>query len=147
MIRHGTLLFRVAQFSKYLPPLRLSCGKTNRNCTSKSCTVEEIPVIQVFSSPSCTLCDEVLFQLEQLRLTYHFKIETVNIKENQLWKRKYQYDIPVIHVNDQYLCKHSLDLELLHARLKLSRKWSFLRFMVYWCFSDLLTSFSRNHYI
>ena len=31
------------------------------------------PVIQLFTSPTCTLCDEVLFQLEQIRLSHRFK--------------------------------------------------------------------------
>ena len=99
-------------------PYILSQGVTNGTFTSKNRSGNEIPIVKLFTSPSCTLCDEVLFQLEQLRHSHHFNINIINIKENQLWKRKYQYDIPVIHVNDQFLSKHSLDLKLLQARLE-----------------------------
>lgn len=40
-------------------------------------------------------------------------VERVDINSSDVWRKKYKYDIPVIHVNNEYLCKHSLDKQRL----------------------------------
>ncbi|RZC27679.1 hypothetical protein BDFB_014849 [Asbolus verrucosus] len=37
---------------------------------------------------------------------------------NVRWLRLYRYEIPVVFLNGEYLCKHALDELLLEQRLK-----------------------------
>ena len=76
MFRIVSVVLRHASSFPYI----LSLGVTKRTFSSNSCSEKEIPIVKLFTSPSCNLCDEVLFQLEQLRHSHHFKIDVVNIK-------------------------------------------------------------------
>lgn len=40
---------------------------------------------------------------------------------NEEWRRLYQYDIPVFHLNGKYLMKHRVDREKLRIALQQSR--------------------------
>lgn len=42
----------------------------------------------------------------------------ISKKENIHYLRLYRYEIPVVFLNGQYLCKHRLDKRLLEERLK-----------------------------
>ncbi|XP_063908734.1 acetyl-CoA acetyltransferase, mitochondrial isoform X1 [Zophobas morio] len=78
----------------------------------------ETPKLTLYTKDPCPLCDEVK---EKLRLfSDRIHVETVNItqKENVRWLRMYRYEIPVLFLNGQYLCKHSLNVNLLEQKLK-----------------------------
>lgn len=41
----------------------------------------------------------------------------ITLPENKEWYKKYRYDIPVFHLNGQFLMKHRADLKVFHQRL------------------------------
>ena len=53
--------------------------------------------------------------------TLQFELETVAIDApgNEEWLRRYQYDIPVLHIDGKYLMKHKVQEDILRQSLKL----------------------------
>ena len=43
----------------------------------------------------------------------------IDVAGNEEWKRLYQYDIPVFHLNGKFLMKHKVDIGKLTAALAL----------------------------
>lgn len=80
---------------------------------------QELPMLTLYTKDECTLCDELV---EELNKTFHgrFQLTKVNIthKGNLKYLRLYRYDIPVLHLNGQFLCMHRLNSELLHTKLQ-----------------------------
>ena len=70
------------------------------------------------------LCCQVLkfeYLYIQLFLSFfQFHFEEVDITENgnHIWFEKYQYEIPVFHLNGSFLMKHRVNEELLEKELK-----------------------------
>ena len=52
-------------------------------------------------------------------VSFQVKFEKVDITEdeNKQWYRKYRYDIPVFHLNGQFLMKHRVNENLLTEKL------------------------------
>ena len=52
-------------------------------------------------------------------ISFQVKFEKVDITEdeNKQWYRKYRYDIPVFHLNGQFLMKHRVNENLLTEKL------------------------------
>ena len=53
---------------------------------------------------------DVLFQVSASSPQYTHTLEAVDITDpgNEHWQRAYQYDIPVLHLNDKFWIKHRL---------------------------------------
>ena len=90
------------------------------------------PTVKLYTKVGCTLCDEVLcscvltvftccaiwlfqvadvlFQVAASSPQYNHTLEAVDITDvgNEHWQRAYQYDIPVLHLNDKFWIKHRL---------------------------------------
>ena len=49
---------------------------------------------------------------------YNFEEVDITAKGNSEWFGKYRYEIPVFHLNGEYLMKHKADVPLLLQRLK-----------------------------
>jgi hypothetical protein len=51
-------------------------------------------------------------------------METVNIMQNKEWFEKYKYDIPVLHLNGEEICRHFFDENkiLMHVQKVLQSK-------------------------
>ena len=67
----------------------------------------------------CPLCDIVKDEL-QSKFKGRYQLELVDITKpgNEHLMALYKYDIPVLFLENQYLCKHKLDTELLNNRLQ-----------------------------
>ncbi|XP_055855657.1 acetyl-CoA acetyltransferase, mitochondrial isoform X1 [Episyrphus balteatus] len=76
------------------------------------------PILTLYTKDPCPLCDELVDELEA-HFNGEYELEKVYItdKENLKYLRLYKYDIPVIFLNGQYLCKHRLNKELLRNKL------------------------------
>ncbi|WVN88203.1 uncharacterized protein L203_103404 [Cryptococcus depauperatus CBS 7841] len=66
----------------------------------------------------CSLCEIAKEQLSILRRTHPFDLDLFNIRkplpgvdprEAKKWRRLYQYDIPVLHLEEQRVQKHRID--------------------------------------
>ena len=73
----------------------------------------EAPTVKLFTKEGCTLCDKVKDVLQSVRDSQPHSLVQVDITDetNEDWFDKYKWDIPVLHVNDNYWIKHRIDKE------------------------------------
>ena len=86
------------------------------------------PTIRLFTKEGCTLCDKVKDTLQSLREELPHSLEAVDITDvgHENWYEKYKYDIPVLHVGDQYWSKHRLSKEEAREGLTEARMGQFV---------------------
>ncbi|XP_072373534.1 glutaredoxin-like protein C5orf63 homolog isoform X2 [Scyliorhinus torazame] len=90
---------------------------------------KDLPVLTLFTKDSCTLCEEAKEELEPYRhrvrnqiqnsTSIRFMLQEVDITvpENSVWYERYKYDIPVFHLNGQFLMMHKVNFKILEKRL------------------------------
>jgi len=66
--------------------------------------------IKLFTKQGCTLCDKVKDVLVAVRDEHPHTLVAVDITDDDQreWWDKYKYDIPVLHLDNQYWTKHRL---------------------------------------
>ncbi|CAG8670431.1 17950_t:CDS:2 [Dentiscutata erythropus] len=77
-------------------------------------------ILTLFTSKSCSLCVDAKYTIDQVRKKIPFDFIQKDIKhsENSVWFHKYKYDIPILHLNDQFLFKHKVKQDKLELVLK-----------------------------
>ncbi|KAG9292860.1 hypothetical protein G9A89_016222 [Geosiphon pyriformis] len=77
-------------------------------------------LLTLFTSKNCSLCDEAKESIGRVGKKIKFDLEQKDIyaPENQEWFRKYKFDIPVLHLNHQFLFQHRIKEETLEGTLK-----------------------------
>ncbi|NXY45282.1 YD286 protein, partial [Ceuthmochares aereus] len=65
----------------------------------------------------CPLCDEAKEVLEPYKGRFILQEVDVTLSENSVWYDKYKYDIPVFHLNGNFLMKHRVDIQKLEDQL------------------------------
>jgi thiol-disulfide isomerase/thioredoxin len=95
--------------------------------TAYSSQDADAPVVKLFTKEGCTLCDKVKEVLKGIQEEYPHSLEQVDITDagHEEWISKYKYDIPVLHVNNQYWIKHRIDEEEAKNGLTLAREGKF----------------------
>lgn len=90
---------------------------------------QNAPTVRLFTKEGCTLCDKVKETLESLRDEFPHSLEAVDITDddNKIWYGKYKYDIPVLHVGEQYWIKHRITVEEAKQGLYEAKLGSFKR--------------------
>ncbi|KAG5900531.1 hypothetical protein JTB14_022838 [Gonioctena quinquepunctata] len=78
----------------------------------------ELPTLTLYTRHPCPLCDELREELVPYLHRVEFNTMDISQKENLRYLRLYRYEIPVVFLNGQYLCKHKLDVQLLEERLR-----------------------------
>jgi len=75
------------------------------------------PKLTLYTKSPCPLCDILKNELH-LRFAGRYQLEEVDItaQGNERYFKLYRYDIPVVFLEGQYLCKHRLDADLLERR-------------------------------
>ena len=75
--------------------------------------------LTLFTKKHCFLCEEAVYELEQLRQLRQFTLTQVDIEkfENRQFL-KYHFDIPVLHFNDKLVMMHRIDKQKLLDLLK-----------------------------
>lgn len=77
------------------------------------------PRLTLFTKHPCPLCDILKNDLEaQFSGRYTLELIDITAPGNEDLRKLYKYEIPVLFLEGQYLCKHRLNAELLHRRLK-----------------------------
>ncbi|XP_066156168.1 acetyl-CoA acetyltransferase, mitochondrial isoform X1 [Euwallacea fornicatus] len=76
------------------------------------------PKLTLYTRDNCSLCDELKDQL--FPYFSSIELETVDIakKKNVRWLRLYRYEVPVLFLNGEFLCKHRLNEALLKRKLE-----------------------------
>lgn len=93
------------------------------------------PHLTLFTGAHCSLCDEMKEVLYDAKARTPFSLALYDIRDDAspnvaYWRRKYQYDIPVLHIRwdapanaDDYgqeVARHRLDPEVLARALQQS---------------------------
>ncbi|XP_046865037.1 glutaredoxin-like protein C5orf63 homolog [Xenia sp. Carnegie-2017] len=77
----------------------------------------KLPLLEMFTKEECSLCDEAKEILIPYSHLFAFKEIDITLTENKKWFEKYRYDIPVFHLNGEYLMRHRVHLGLLRRKL------------------------------
>lgn len=80
----------------------------------------QMPMLTLYTREPCPMCDELKEELQPFLASGACKLQMVNIatKENLKYLRLYRYEIPVLFLNGEFLCKHRLNRDLLEKSLK-----------------------------
>ncbi|XP_038659990.1 glutaredoxin-like protein C5orf63 homolog isoform X3 [Scyliorhinus canicula] len=78
---------------------------------------KDLPVLTLFTKDSCTLCEEAKEELEPYRHRFMLQEVDITVPENSVWYERYKYDIPVFHLNGQFLMMHKVNFKILEKRL------------------------------
>lgn len=76
------------------------------------------PKLILYTHDQCSLCEDLVQELEPYKHRFEFRRIDILKKENIRYLQLYRYDIPVLMLNGQFLCMHQLNRELLEKRLK-----------------------------
>ncbi|XP_074851130.1 glutaredoxin-like protein C5orf63 homolog [Carettochelys insculpta] len=76
-----------------------------------------IPVLTLFTKKLCPLCDEAKEELEPYKNRFILQEVDITLPENSVWYDRYKYDIPVFHLNGQFLMKHRVDVQKFENQL------------------------------
>ncbi len=68
--------------------------------------------LTLYTKANCSLCDQAKKDLEEY---YNglFEIEEIDITKSKDLFRKYKFDIPVFHLNGEFLMQHKIDRQAL----------------------------------
>ncbi|KAI4458441.1 acetyl-coa c-acyltransferase [Holotrichia oblita] len=80
--------------------------------------LNQLPKLTLYTKDPCPLCDQLKLKLLPYLQRCDLEIVDIMKKGNVRWLRLYRYDIPVLFLNGQYLCKHVLNETLLLQRLR-----------------------------
>ncbi|XP_073481019.1 glutaredoxin-like protein C5orf63 homolog isoform X1 [Aquarana catesbeiana] len=102
-------MFHLRQWYKVRFPLR----------ELKRCyvTQKEKPVLTLFTKDPCPLCDEAKETLTPFMERFVLEQVDITLPENSIWYDRYKYDIPVFHLNGQFLMMHRVNLKKLEKSL------------------------------
>ncbi|KAJ1799544.1 hypothetical protein LPJ59_001755 [Coemansia sp. RSA 2399] len=77
-------------------------------------------MLTMFTHNRCQLCVHAREALEHVRQQVPFDIEEVDIRKpgNEAWFEEYKYDVPVIHVDNEFLLWHRVDVADTVAKLQ-----------------------------
>ena len=80
-------------------------------------------LVTVYSRPGCHLCDEAKQAIESAGCQSEYTLEEINIESDPDLLRRYQYDIPVVTINDDEAFRHRLTAVEFREKLRqLNRK-------------------------
>lgn len=66
--------------------------------------------LRLYHRPACHLCEEMLAELEQLRLTTTFELDQIDVDDNLPLRERYHVRVPVLEDGDgKLLCEVFLD--------------------------------------
>ncbi|XP_051539549.1 glutaredoxin-like protein C5orf63 homolog [Myxocyprinus asiaticus] len=87
--------------------------------TQKVChVIRQLPVLTLFTKNPCPLCEEAKEALEPFKHRFHLQQVDITLPENSVWLDRYRYDIPVFHLNGQFLMMHRVNTTLLESALE-----------------------------
>ncbi|KAJ3409606.1 hypothetical protein HDU80_011232 [Chytriomyces hyalinus] len=69
--------------------------------------------LTLYSRKFCGLCDHARDNILSLQSDYQFNfaVKDIDAKENKEWKEKYNYEVPVLHINDKPAFMNAVPVE------------------------------------
>ena len=83
--------------------------------------MQNIIQIDIYSRPTCHLCDEAKAVLERVRQRYAFALRVINIEEDAALEAAYGTQIPVVLINGNMAFKYHVNEAELERKMK--RLW------------------------
>ncbi|XP_046523851.1 glutaredoxin-like protein C5orf63 homolog isoform X1 [Equus quagga] len=77
-----------------------------------------LPVLTLFTKHPCPLCDEAKEVLEPYKHRFILQEVDITLPENSAWYERYKFDIPVFHLNGQFLMMHRVNISKLEKHLQ-----------------------------
>ncbi|ORZ02646.1 thioredoxin-like protein [Syncephalastrum racemosum] len=78
--------------------------------------------LTLFSSSTCSLCTTAKQVIEKVQKQHPFQLSVLDIHKDEACPKelaeKYVFDIPVVHLNDQFLTQHRVQEDSLLAAIK-----------------------------
>jgi glutaredoxin len=74
--------------------------------------------VDIYSKPSCSLCDEAIDVVERVRARIPFELRIISILEDPAAMMAWRYDIPVVVIDGEPAFKHRVDEAAFEARLR-----------------------------
>jgi hypothetical protein len=65
--------------------------------------------VDIYSKPSCSLCDEAIEVVERVRARIPFELRIISILEDPAGMAAWRYDIPVVLIDGELAFKHRVD--------------------------------------
>ncbi|KAM9254355.1 glutaredoxin-like protein C5orf63 homolog isoform 1-T2 [Dugong dugon] len=93
---------------------RYSFGILLRNLSASKTT---LPVLTLFTKDPCPLCDEAKEVLKPYNNRFILQEVDITLPENSAWYERYKSDIPVFHLNGQFLMMHRVNISTLEKHL------------------------------
>ncbi|PWN48990.1 hypothetical protein IE53DRAFT_168682 [Violaceomyces palustris] len=95
------------------------------NIEDSSPSTTNLPKLRLYTGTDCQLCEVAWLEIQKARSKIAFEVEKYNIRDDSLeevkhWRRKYQYDIPVLHLEGKEIFRHRFTEDQLLERLKSS---------------------------
>ncbi|CDU26176.1 uncharacterized protein SPSC_06370 [Sporisorium scitamineum] len=77
----------------------------------------------MYTATDCQLCDVMKHKITKASGKVPIQLSTFNIRDDSLpdvhlWRRKYQYDIPVLHLDDREIFRHRVTAQQLIEKLQ-----------------------------
>lgn len=76
-----------------------------------------LPVLTLFTKDPCPLCDEAKEVLKPYKNRFILQEVDITLPENSAWYERYKFDIPVFHLNGQFLMMHRVNTSKLEKQL------------------------------
>ncbi|RZF39933.1 hypothetical protein LSTR_LSTR002336 [Laodelphax striatellus] len=76
-----------------------------------------LPRLKLYTKDPCPLCDELKEQLAPYQDRLQIVPVDITAPENSQYRKLYRYEIPVVFLEDRFVCKHRLDVSALERRL------------------------------
>ncbi|KAK3522163.1 hypothetical protein QTP70_026980 [Hemibagrus guttatus] len=105
-----------------LLPKLLHQIKTPSRVLRTTCSQRSLPILTLFTKDPCPLCEEAKEMLEPYRHRFVLQEVDITLPENSVWYDRYKYDIPVFHLNGQFLMMHRVSIAVLEKRLAKAEK-------------------------
>ncbi len=74
--------------------------------------------VDIYSKPSCSLCDAAIDVVERVRARIPFELRIISILEDPAAMMAWRYDIPVVLIDGELAFKHRVDEAALEAWLQ-----------------------------
>ncbi|CAH1796725.1 unnamed protein product [Owenia fusiformis] len=83
-----------------------------------SSSIPALPKLTLYTKEECSLCDIAKDTLQPYKHMYIFEEVDITAAGNEEWFEKYKHEIPVFHLNGQFLMKHKVNTKLLLRKLQ-----------------------------
>ncbi|XP_056393281.1 glutaredoxin-like protein C5orf63 homolog [Hyla sarda] len=91
--------------------------------TPTQCLLTPLPTLMLPFMNPCPLCDEAKEELAPYMDKFVLEQVDITLPENTAWYDRYKHDIPVFHLNGQFLMMHRVNIKKLERHLqKLEQK-------------------------